>query len=252
MRHDADAGVARQCAEQINGVVDRAVAQRAVLEGVDAIAEESTQRLPLRLRFLVRNAPKLPRAEDAVPWMKTRIGLSTSKLSKLTGVGVSGTGWRVASSQVYRPGPGLRRLSMRRMRTWRKPGWKLHRKMMPRSSPTLVRSVGHSAGFFTDPLILSSFNRRTRSLLATHSAMPRSETRGSASTLTASPTTLPAQQQDVLAIALPRSRFGSRLDLDLEHVVVFDRFLHGRLRFRPRASRGEIETLDHLDRRAGR
>ena len=52
MRHDADAGVARQCAEQFDGVVDRAVAQRAVLEGVDAIVEEPTQRLPLRLRVL--------------------------------------------------------------------------------------------------------------------------------------------------------------------------------------------------------
>ncbi len=52
MRDDADTGVARQCAEQIDGVVDRAVTQRAVFEGVDAIAELLTERLPLWLRLL--------------------------------------------------------------------------------------------------------------------------------------------------------------------------------------------------------
>src|SRR6478752_5198887 len=36
-----------------------------------------------------RNAPKLPRVEDAVPWMKTRIGLSTSASLRSTGVVVS-------------------------------------------------------------------------------------------------------------------------------------------------------------------
>ncbi len=54
MRHDADAGVARQGVEQLDGVVDRAFTQRAVLEGVDAITEKLTKRLPLRLRVLAQ------------------------------------------------------------------------------------------------------------------------------------------------------------------------------------------------------
>ena len=102
MRHDADAGVARQCAQQFDGVVYRAVAQCAVLEGVDAIAEESTQRLPLRLRVLAQERAEAAACggRGAVDEDENRL-VDGAKPSRLTGMGVpAGPGWRVASSQV--------------------------------------------------------------------------------------------------------------------------------------------------------
>ena len=117
MRDDADAGVARQCVEQFDGVVDRAVAHRAVLEGVDAIAEQLTQRLPLRLRVLAQE-----RAEAAACGRSGAVDEDENWLVDVEVVKARGLGrcparpGRVASSQVYRPGPGLRRLSMMRMR----------------------------------------------------------------------------------------------------------------------------------------